>query len=211
MSYMMNQNCTGSDLLNIRCAGGPCATDDCAHAHYGFDIGYAMSTISPTTGYTFQGSLQWAAPFACGGPFCHNMSIVNLSQCHRSGGDNNHQGMFEFPPDSGNHYFAYHTRKLSKERSQYLGYQRNIALDRVHVNTTDRRLLPVTATPSWLRPVKYLDPFAMTPAFTMAGNSIGINTELCEDPDGPVSSHTSSEFHRTSAAKLLNVGHTTHG
>jgi len=47
-------------------------------------------------------------------------------------GDNNHQGMFEFPGGSGRHWFAYHTRKLSRERGEYLGYERNVALDRLY-------------------------------------------------------------------------------
>lgn len=89
--------------------------------------------------------------------------------------------MVEFPTSSGRHYLAYHTRKIAAERGQYRGYQRNIALDRLYVNQTDKSLLPVTATPSWLRPAKYLGPYSRTPAFTVAGASTGISTEPCSD------------------------------
>lgn len=39
--------------------------------------------------------------------------------CAESGGDNNHQGMFEFPPGTNSWYFAYHNRKLARSRGEY--------------------------------------------------------------------------------------------
>ena len=44
--------------------------------------------------------------------------------------------------------------ELLQDRGQYLGYQRNVALDRLYVNWTDGTLLPVTSTPDWLTQVR---------------------------------------------------------
>ncbi len=38
--------------------------------------------------------------------------------CVTSGGDNNHQGMFQFPAGSGVWYLAYHTRYLARTRNE---------------------------------------------------------------------------------------------
>jgi hypothetical protein len=66
-------------------------------------------------------------------------------------------------------------------------------MDRLYINSSDKTLLPVTATPRWLRPTKYLDPYVQTPAFTIAGASDGVGTEPCND------------LQTTPGAKPLNI------
>ena len=182
LSFMMSQQSTGS-LVNYSgkpCPTGACAALNCSWAHYGADLGYAMSSVSPVTNHSYQGTLMWAPPYNCG---LAGLSNESVSLCNTTGGDNAHHGMAEFPAGSGRQYLVYHTRKLAAERGDYRGYQRNIALDRLYVNRTDMRLLPVTATPDWLRPAKFLNPFERTPAFTIAGASANVNTEPCGDID----------------------------
>ena len=192
LSFMMNQQCPGANtsIGGTGCPTGFCATPTCTWAHYGSDIGYATSTVSAVANYTWQGSLMWSPPFNCG---LAGLGNESSALCNATGGDNSHHGMVEFPQGSGRHYLAYHTRKLGAERHEYRGYQRNIALDRFYVNTSDARkaLLPITATPSWLRPAKYLNPYAQTPAFTMAGASPGVHTEPCRDA---ASTHGAKHF-----------------
>ena len=79
-------------------------------------------------------------------------------------------------------------------------------MDRLYVNRADRTLLPVTATPSWLRPAKYLDPYTQTPAFTVAFASKGVRTDPCgADPEWPCDTET------TPGAKPLHIAGTTDG
>lgn len=183
MSFMMNQNCPGSAANisgGVACPTGACATLNCSWAHYGSDLGYAMSTASPVANYTARGSFMWSPPYNCGLSALANESA---SLCNSTGGDNNHHGMVEFPKGSGRHYLAYHTRKLAADRGEYQGYQRNIAMDRLYVNSTDKSLLPVTATPRWLKPARYLNPYVQTPAFTIAYASAGVATKASTDAE----------------------------
>ena len=129
---------------------------------------YGTSTAGPLGPYAFRGSLMWNPPFDCSSDNCTSMG----ENGHL--GDNNHQGLFEFPAGSGRHWLAYHTRKLARERAEYLGCcQRNVALDRLYLlgdagtrplpaglpwvapaaATSPAGLVPVSATPAWLRQV----------------------------------------------------------
>lgn len=92
--------------------------------------------------------------------------------------------MTEFPTGSGEWYFLYHNQKLRQDRHLTVG-ARNIAMDRLYMNRTDGALLPVTSTPRWMRPFKYLDPYDQTPAFTMASCSPGIDTGPASDSPTP--------------------------
>eukprot|EP01047_Picozoa_sp_COSAG01_P021466 COSAG01_NODE_1246_length_11073_cov_38.365683_6_plen_710_part_00 len=199
LSFMMDQkSCLGAtaNINNVSCPTGACAPLNCSHAHYGSDLGYAVSTVSPVANYSYRGSFFWAPPYNCG--LC-SLKNESVALCNYTGGDNSHHGMIEFPRNSGKHWLAYHTRKLGAERGEYRGYQRNIGLDRMYVNRTDYSLLSVTATPRWLRPLKYLNPFVRTPAFTIAGASIGIDTEPCTDAE------------TSPGAKALNIAHSYDG
>lgn len=164
----------GTYFLSYMCAGGSQGgippQMKFNYSHGGFDICYGTATEGPLGPYEFRGSLQWNPPFDCGS--------IN-GTCDEFGadgqwGNNNHQGMFEFPASSGRHWLAYHTRKLARERGEYYGYQRNVALDRLYFlsNETTRPLppglpwvaptasesppgaLPVSSTPSWVRQVR---------------------------------------------------------
>lgn len=169
-------------------------------SHYGWDICYGSCSgpnCSPLGPYIFRGSLMWSPPYDCG--------PVGAS-CDGDGhtGENNHQGIVEFPEGSGTLYFAYHSRTLSKSRGAYLGYQRNVAIDRLYsrgdattyplpsiglpwaVNDTvpgaGPGLLPVTSTPSWVRQLAYVDPYTTPiPAVLSSLMSPGLNSEPCSE------------------------------
>lgn len=148
------------------------------HGVYGYSIGYATNNSTDPLGtYTYQGLLQWSTPYDCG--------RGNASLCPNDGGDNNHQGIAEFPAGSGKLWFAYHNRKLAVERGQYLGFQRNVALDRLYLDPdVPGRLVPVTSTPTWVRQLAFVDPFQVHPATLMAAGSPGLDTEAATDAEG---------------------------
>ena len=169
-----------------------CNQDSQQFTFGGYGICYGTSNASALGPYEFRGTIMWSPPFDCGpaGSNCTDWS----------GGDNNHQGVVEFPAGSGRHLFAYHTRKLARERGQYVGYQRNIALDALYFSGAGGSafplppslpwlagdaaapgIVPVTATPSWLRMAKFLDPYALTPAVTTAYMSEGLDSEPCAE------------------------------
>ena len=75
---------------------------------HGTDIGYAVSD-DVLGNYTPMGALMWTPPYDC--------DDVDTSNNSRGYGPNNHQGMVEFPAGSGEHYLAYHTRKLQQDRN----------------------------------------------------------------------------------------------
>ena len=161
--------------LSYACKSGSGADAPAWSEHFGWDLCYGMSrapfvSSSGAPGnFTFKGSLQWSPPHNChttGG--CGDQSTT--------AGDNNHQGIFEFPAGSGTHYMAYHNRKTAQDRGTYLGFQRNVALDRLYVNWEDGSLVPVTATPHWLTPVRFVDPFMNRTAAEFAGASGGVAT-----------------------------------
>jgi len=150
---------------------------------WGYSVGYATSS-SPISNYTYQGLLMWSNPFNCG--------AGNASKCENGGGDNNHQGIAEFPADSGQWWFAYHNRKLAVDRGEYIGCQRNVALDRLYIDPAHdgsagpgtARLLPVTSTPNWLGQLAYVDAYATHPAVLMSAASKGVSSELAIDAEG---------------------------
>ena len=97
MSFMMNQECPGAPTTisgGVHCPTGACAPLNCTWAHYGSDLGYAMSTDGPVSGYVEQAPLMWAPPHNCGLASLENESV---SLCNETGGDNAHHGMVEFP------------------------------------------------------------------------------------------------------------------
>jgi arabinoxylan arabinofuranohydrolase len=167
--------------------------------HFGWDICYGScegAGCTPLGPYTFRGSLMWSPPGNCG-------SEDSTSACggqNSTAGDNNHQGVVEFPAGSGSLYMAYHTRALAYAENAYLGFQRNVAIDRLFaradayplpaglpwvVNDTapgaGGGLLPVTSTPSWVRQLKYVDPYSRVPATLSAAMSAGLDTEPCAE------------------------------
>ena len=169
--------------------------------HFGWDICYsscAGAGCGPLGPFTFRGSLMWSPPGNCG----TEDSATPCGAQNSTAGDNNHQGIVEFPQGSGALYLAYHTRALAYAQSAYHGFQRNVALDRLYarsdaatyplppglpwvVNDTapgvGKGLLPVTATPSWVRQLKYLDPYSRVPATLSAAMSPGMDTEACAE------------------------------
>ena len=169
-----------------------CSQDSQQFTFGGYSICYATSNASALGPYDFRGAIMWSPPDNCG-PTNSNCSAW-------SGGDNNHQGIVEFPEGSGRWLFAYHTRKLARERGEYVGYQRNIALDALYFSgpgsasfplppalpwlagdASAPGIVPVTATPSWLRMARYLDPFAPQRAVTTAYMSPGLDSEPCSE------------------------------
>ena len=179
--YYLSYMCRGDGLTNF--------------SHYGWDICYgscAGAGCSPLGPYQFRGSLMWNPPNDCG-PV--NATCADPRQAT---GENNHQGIVEFPPGSNNLYMAYHSRTLSKSRGAYLGYQRTVAIDRLYARGDARTfplpsglpwvagegapgagsgLLPVTSTPSWLRQLRYIDPYAPIPATLSAAQSVGLASQ----------------------------------
>ena len=183
-TYYLSYMCNGNGLGNF--------------SHYGWDICYGSCSgpgCSPLGPYTFRGSLMWSPPGDCGpvGATCEDPT--------KSTGENNHQGIVEFPEGSGHLYFAYHTRVLSKSRGEYVGYQRNVAIDRLYARAdaatfplpanlpwvvdppgeSSTGFIPVSATPSWSRQLKYVDAFSAIPATLSAAMSLGLDTEPCAE------------------------------
>ena len=166
-----------------------CNLDDPAFTYGGYSICFATApaVLGP---YSFRGTVQWSPPFDCGG-------IPQANCSDFSGGDNNHQGIVEYPEGSGRFLFAYHTRKLARERGVETGFQRNVALDSLYFTDDPSTypvpatlpwlvgsgpgIVPVTATPSWLRQLRYLDPYMLQQAVTTASASEGLDSEPCAD------------------------------
>lgn len=188
----------GVYYLSYMCAGDP------GHGrgdfnHFGWDLcvgSCAGPQCSPLGPYVFRGSLMWSPPGNCGS----EQGTGDCSAQNSTSGDNNHQGLFEFPEGSGKLFIAYHTRSLAKSRNAYHGFQRNVALDRLYargdayplppnlpwvVNDSapgaGAGLLPVSATPRWVRQLKYVDPYARVPATLSAAMSDGLGTEPCSE------------------------------
>jgi hypothetical protein len=159
-------------------------------AHYGKDICQAVcypnaSNACPLGDYTFLAGapLQWSPPYDCDTPFGCSTGEV---------GSNAHHGLAEFPPGSGRWVAAYHTRLLGASRGvPNPGLQRSIAVDAAYPDpaTGGVSFQPVTATPEWLRPLAYVDPYAPAgvPGALTAGASPGMDTEALApaDPGSP--------------------------
>ena len=182
MSFMMDQKCPGaaSTINGASCPTGACAPLNCSWAHYGSDLGYAMSKVSPVSNYTEMGSFMWSPPFNCG--LC-SLQNESASLCNATGGDNSHHGMVEYPRGSGHHYLAYHTRKLAADRGEYKGYQRNIALDRLYVILWKPN---ASTTPPVFKslhyptiPHRYLDHSTTPPVFRSLERTLG---GVCHGP-----------------------------
>jgi hypothetical protein len=167
--------------------------------HFGWDICYgscAGAQCSPLGPYVFRGSLMWSPPGNCGA----EQGTGDCSSQNSTSGDNNHQGIFEYPENSGRLYIAYHTRRLAYSRNAYKGFQRNVALDRLYSRGdagtyplppspalpwvandaapgAGAGLLPVSSTPRWVRQLRYLDPYSRVPAALSAAVSSGLDTE----------------------------------
>ena len=173
--------------------------------HFGWDICYGSCASpgpdgagcsSPLGPYIFRGSLLWSPPGNCGS----EDSTTPCAGQNSTAGDNDHTGIAEFPEGSGNLYLAYHTRALAYAQGAYKGFQRNVALDRLYardaayplppglpwvVNDTvpgaGAGLLPVSSTPSWVRQLRYVDPYARVPATLSSAMSAGVGTEPCAE------------------------------
>ena len=180
-TYYLSYMCSGNGKGNF--------------SHYGWDICYGSSGVSPLGPYQFRGSLIWNPPNDCGpvGASCQDPSQAT--------GENNHQGFAEFPEYSGQLYLAYHSRTLSKSRNAYYGYQRNVAIDRVYPRSSSSTyplpsglswvvdppgeentgFVPVSSTPSWVRQLKYVDAYSTIPATLSALMSAGLNSEPCSE------------------------------
>jgi hypothetical protein len=186
---------------------------------------------SPLGPYTFRGSLMWNPPGNCGNVQGSSSDALPCAPQASTTGGNNHQGIVEFPVGSGSLYMAYHTRGLAHSRNAYFGYQRNVAVDRLYargdagvfplplnlswvVNEgapgAGAGLLPVSATPRWVRQLKYVDPYARVSAALSAAMSAGLDTEPCAEggrflrfiSDGSVLSLAGVDFGATSAAAV---------
>lgn len=194
----------GTYYLSYMCSGDP------GHGrgdfnHMGFDICYGSCQgpqCSPLGPYIFRGSLMWSPPGNCGTEA--GGSLADCSAQNTTSGDNNHQGLFEFPENSGQLYLAYHSRTLANTLGVPPTFQRNVAIDRLYlrgsstyplppglpwvVNDTEAGagpgLLPVTSTPHWVRQIKFLDPYSSSPpipATLSSSMSPGLNSEPCSE------------------------------
>jgi arabinoxylan arabinofuranohydrolase len=192
----------GTYYLSYMCGGYP-GHGQGDFNHMGFDICYGSCSgpqCSPLGPYVFRGSLMWSPPGNCGTEA--GGSLADCAFQNTTSGDNNHQGLFEYPSGSGHLFLAYHSRTLAYSRGVPPTFQRNVALDRLYVrggegvyplppglpwvvNDTAAGagpgLLPVTSTPHWVRQVKYVDPYALVPATLSSAMSPGLNSEACSE------------------------------
>lgn len=123
--------------------------------HYGRDLCQTVCTPNATNAcplgeYAFveANRLQWNPPYDCDQPFGCAAPVG-----WKGAGDNTHHGLVRF---HGRWVMAYHTRLLAASRGlPSAGLQRNMAIDAAYVDPTsgNASFLPVTATPSWLRPL----------------------------------------------------------
>jgi arabinoxylan arabinofuranohydrolase len=129
--------------------------------HYGQDICQAAcwGSACPLEGWAFlpEEVLMWAPPLGAG---------------------NNHGGLFQL---AGRWYYAYHTGALAASRGIHaLSLQRSVAVDAAYPtpSTQGSAFLPVTATPSWLQQLAWVDPYAQggVPGALTAGASEGVDT-----------------------------------
>ena len=148
--------------------------------HYGFDICQAVCSgaacpLSDTWAFV-DAPLQWNPPFDCDTPL----------GCGDGGGNNAHHGTFAV---GGRWYLAYHTRLLAARNGRpSAGLQRNIALDAAYTDaaTSHSTFLPVAATPGWLRPLHFVDPYAAPlPGALTAGASPGVDSAPVADAGSP--------------------------
>jgi arabinoxylan arabinofuranohydrolase len=122
-------------------------------------INYMMSN-SPVTGFIDKGAILPNPP--------------------SNDGNNNHHSIFLF---QGNWYIAYHNHALAIQNgitdSAIRAYQRSVCLDRLYYNA-DGTIQPVTITTNGLSQLKYVNPYIVNEAETMAQES-GIQTESCSE------------------------------
>ena len=196
--YYLSYMCKGNGQTNF--------------SHYGWDICYGSCSgagCSPLGPYTFRGTLMFNPPNDCGpvNATCADPRVAT--------GENNHQGIVEFPAGSNNLYFAYHSRTLSKSRGAYLGYQRNVAIDRLYARGDARTfplpsglpwvagdgapgagpgLLPVTSTPAWLRQLHYIDPYQPVNATLSWAQSPGLTSQPCAEGGRSLGSITNGSY-----------------
>ena len=187
----------GVYYLSYMCGTRDASKGTGAYNHFGWDICYVSCSgpaCSPLGPYVFRGSLMWSPPGNCGS----ELSSTSCSGQNSTAGDNNHQGIVEYPQGSGALYLTYHTRSLAYAQNAYHGFQRNVGIDRLYArgdagtyplppglpwvaNDTapgaGAGLLPVTSTPAWLRQLAYLDPYATVPATLSSAMSPGMATE----------------------------------
>ena len=170
---------TPTYVLTYMC---PARFADPSLGHYGQDICIATcdaansSVPCPLGNWTVQPTpLFWNPPYDCTEPF----------GCSNGGGQNAHHGIFEL---RGRYFVAYHTRLLAAQRGiASTSYQRNVGVDAAYVDPAPGgTFLPVTATPSWLRQLAWVDPYggaagAALPAALMAGASDGVDTAAASD------------------------------
>jgi hypothetical protein len=174
---------------------------------------------------------MWNPPGNCGNVQGSLSDALPCAPQASTTGGNNHQGIVEFPVGSGSLYMAYHTRGLAHSRNAYFGFQRNVAVDRLFARGdagvfplphnlswvandgapgAGAGLLPVSATPRWVRQLKYVDPYARVPAALSAAMSTGLDTEPCAEGgrnlcfigDGGVLSLTGVDFGAVAASAV---------
>jgi len=145
----------------------------------GTDIGYATSKsiLGP---YEKQSDPAMFSP-----PYDNNPPYTAATANNTQGWGNNHQGMTEYPINSGKYYFAYHNTKLRQDKNinTTSTSDRSIAIDRLYFNETANQILPVTSTPQWIVPLKYLNPYDRTPSFTLASTCGEMNTMITDDSE----------------------------
>ena len=152
---------------------------------FGYGIGYATNNSSDQLGsYTYQGPVMWPNPKNCA---ASSNASVNSERCSNSaqpspGGNAHHGFALDFPTGSGQHWIAYHTRRLVVEKGEVSFSQRNVALDRMYFGE-DGVILPVTSTPDWVKQQTFVNPFVAQPAAMLAasndanGSSVFFSTE----------------------------------
>lgn len=119
----------------------------------GLTIQYATNS-NPTSGFTFVGNVVPNPP--------HDAN------------NNNHHAFFTY---QGVWYCAYHNRYVAEQLGIPTTYKRNVCLDVLNYNA-DGTMQQVVCTTNGLTQLKYLNPYNLTEAETMAQQS-GIATEPC--------------------------------
>ncbi len=104
------------------------------------------------------------------GPFKPASPVLKNPEFFFGDGGNNHHCMFEF---KGEWYIAYHARILERAMDSLHGY-RSTNIDKLCLDESGAPAKSVGTTEG-VAQVKYLDPFAKTPAVTI-GNCAGLTT-----------------------------------
>lgn len=96
----------------------------------------------------------------------------NPNGCSTGGGSNAHHGLFQLqtydPSPAAQFYMTYHTRRVAADRGKAdASYQRNVGVDRAYTSKTTAAFQPVSATPAWIRQLKYVDPYPRSPSGTV--------------------------------------------